>query len=259
MPVRYLPVRTPRPSGDHGSTPRPSASAAGSTSCSMPRLSREYSTWVRQRRRPAGHGPLPGRRLRGLPARVVGDADVRRPAGRHRVVERAERLLERALVDPDVHLPQVDVVDAQPLERGVEGADQVPPGRVGDPRRRVRREIPALVASTTSSRRPRRRSACRSAPRSAPSPYPAAVSTRVPPASANAISWSRASCSSVSRPQVIVPSPSRDTLRPVAADVPLLHGGKASHRSGNVAVRPRRARPRELAFHLVGWAGPVPV
>ena len=46
VPDRYLPVRTPRPSGDHGNTPSPSAAAAGSTSCSTVRLSREYSTWV---------------------------------------------------------------------------------------------------------------------------------------------------------------------------------------------------------------------
>ena len=43
-----------------------------------------------------------------------------------------------------------------------------------------------------------------------------AVSRRVPPASQNATSWSRASCSSVSRPQVMVPRPSRDTVRPVS-------------------------------------------
>ena len=46
-------------------------------------------------------------------------------------------------------------------------------------------------------------------------PYTSAVSTRVPPASQNAFSWSAASCSSVSRPQVSVPSPIRDTRRPV--------------------------------------------
>ena len=45
-PVRYLPVRTPRPSGDQGSTPRPSAAAQGSTSRSIPRCSREYSICV---------------------------------------------------------------------------------------------------------------------------------------------------------------------------------------------------------------------
>ena len=46
VPERYLPVSTPAPSGDHGSTPSPSASAAGSTSRSMPRWSSEYSIWV---------------------------------------------------------------------------------------------------------------------------------------------------------------------------------------------------------------------
>ena len=45
-PWRYLPVSTPRPSGDQGSRPSPSAAQAGSTSRSMPRSSSEYSTWA---------------------------------------------------------------------------------------------------------------------------------------------------------------------------------------------------------------------
>ena len=43
----------------------------------------------------------------------------------------------------------------------------------------------------------------------------AGVSTREPPASRNPSSWSWASCSSVSRPHVIVPRPSRDTCKPL--------------------------------------------
>src|SRR3954452_8266747 len=38
----------------------------------------------------------------------------------------------------------------------------------------------------------------------------------VPPASTNALSWLEASCSSVSRPHVMVPSASRETNSPVA-------------------------------------------
>ena len=78
-----------------------------------------------------------------------------------------------------------------------------------------RREMPALVASTTSSRATTSPSSEPTSSSDAPSPYPAAVSTSVPPASTNATSWSRASCSSVSRPQVSVPSPRRETLSPV--------------------------------------------
>ena len=89
VPVRYLPVSTPRPSGDQGRTPSPSAAAAGHDLGSTPRLSREYSTWVEASGARPGHGPLPGGGLGGLPAGVVRDADVRRPAGRDRVVERA--------------------------------------------------------------------------------------------------------------------------------------------------------------------------
>ena len=78
-----------------------------------------------------------------------------------------------------------------------------------------RREMPALVAITTSSRATTSPTRVAISSSDAPSPYPAAVSRRVPPASANAISWSRASCSSVSRPHISVPSPSRETWRPV--------------------------------------------
>ena len=46
IPLRYLPVSTPCPNGDHGRMPSPSAAAAGTTSASMRRLTREYSTWV---------------------------------------------------------------------------------------------------------------------------------------------------------------------------------------------------------------------
>src|SRR6185436_2827749 len=46
VPLRYLPVRMPRPSGDQGRMPMPQAAAAGTTSASGERLSREYSTWL---------------------------------------------------------------------------------------------------------------------------------------------------------------------------------------------------------------------
>ena len=43
MPLRYFPVSTPRPSGDQGSRPKPSDVAAGATSCSGVRHTKEYS------------------------------------------------------------------------------------------------------------------------------------------------------------------------------------------------------------------------
>ena len=76
--------------------------------------------------------------------------------------------------------------------------------------------MPALVASTISSRATTSPISRPTSSSEAPSPYPAAVSSSVPPASAKEISWSRASCSSVSRPHVMVPRPSRETVRPVA-------------------------------------------
>jgi hypothetical protein len=38
----YFPLSQPPPRGDHGSSPRPASSAAGTISCSMPRTSRLY-------------------------------------------------------------------------------------------------------------------------------------------------------------------------------------------------------------------------
>ena len=49
----------------------------------------------------------------------------------------------------------------------------------------------------------------------APSPYPSAVSTSVPPASTNAVSWAVAVSRSVASPHVIVPSPMRETSSPL--------------------------------------------
>src|SRR5918993_434702 len=80
-------------------------------------------------RRPAGPRALPGRRLRGLPAGEVADADVARPPGADRLVARGEGLLERRRLVPGVQLPEVDVVEAQALEGGVERRQQVPTPR----------------------------------------------------------------------------------------------------------------------------------
>ncbi len=120
MPLRYLPVRTPRPSGDHGRMPRPSAAAAGHDVELDVAVEQGVLHLRRRERRTPGDGALPGGGLGGLPAGVVRDPDVRRPAGRDRQVQRGEGLLERYAVDPGVHLPEVDVVDAEPPERPVE-------------------------------------------------------------------------------------------------------------------------------------------
>jgi hypothetical protein len=75
-------------------------------------------------RRSTGHGRLPGRRLRGLPAGVVRDADVPGATGGHREVQCGERLLDRGVPRPGVDLPEVDVVCPQPLERAVQLVQQ---------------------------------------------------------------------------------------------------------------------------------------
>jgi hypothetical protein len=64
--------------------------------------------------------------LRDLVAEVVGEpvgADLARGDG---VVEEAQGLLDRRQGVPRVHLVQVDVVDAEPVQRGVERQAEVP-------------------------------------------------------------------------------------------------------------------------------------
>ena len=79
-------------------------------------------------RRAARPGALPGRGLRGLPAGEVADPDVPGPAGGDGEVAGGQRLLERRRLVPGVQLPEVDVVQPEPLQGGVEGGQQVPAG-----------------------------------------------------------------------------------------------------------------------------------
>ena len=123
--MRYFPVSTPRPSGEYGRMPSPSSMRGGHHLVLDAAVEQRVLHLRRDQGRPAGHGALPGRALRGAPAGPVRDADVRRPPGAHRGVERRERLLDRGRVGPDVHLPEVDVVDAEPAQGEVEAAEQV--------------------------------------------------------------------------------------------------------------------------------------
>ena len=113
----------------------------------------------------------------GLPAGVVRHADVARPAADATASSSAERVSSSGVrVAPRVHLPQVDVVGAEPAQRGVERREQVPPRGVdhplagapgdaglggdhdlvaGDQRRRAARRSPPRT------RRRRRRRRCR--------------------------------------------------------------------------------------------------
>ena len=115
----YLPDSTPPPSGLHAATVIPNASAIGSSSRSMSRLSRLYGTW-----RPT-NGVQPRHSASVLARETtqagrVGDADVEHLAGAHRVVERPHRLLDRGVPVPEVHPVEVDVVGAQPAQAGLQ-------------------------------------------------------------------------------------------------------------------------------------------
>jgi hypothetical protein len=67
------------------------------------------------------------RRLGDLPPQVVGEAVVGDLAGGHGVVEEAQGLLDGGDGVPGVHLVEVDVLDAQAPQRGVQGSPEVPP------------------------------------------------------------------------------------------------------------------------------------
>ena len=99
----------------------PQASAAGITSASAERLSREYSTWlVASSARPGTARCQVAPWADCQPVQLLTPTYDARPLVTA-IVERAERLLDRSVVGPDVHLPQVEVVDAEPLQRRVEG------------------------------------------------------------------------------------------------------------------------------------------
>ena len=153
VPVRYLPVSTPRPSGDQASTPRPSALGGRQHLVLDAAVEQGVLDLGRRQRRPAGHRPLPGRGLRGLPAGVVRDADVRRPAGRDRVVQRRERLLQRRRRRPrcaPARGRRGRRRAGAATRRGCSAGSRARRSSPRLPRRRGR--SPALVAITTSSR-----------------------------------------------------------------------------------------------------------
>ena len=83
-------------------------------------------------------GPLPGGRLGGLPAGEVADPDVAGAPRGDGGVGRRQGLLERGGLVPGVQLPQVHVVDAEPLERGVERGQEVAPRRAAPHRAGMR-------------------------------------------------------------------------------------------------------------------------
>ena len=131
-PWRYLPVSTPRPSGDQGSSPRPSALAAPATSSSASRFSSEYSTSLAT----SGHPRLLEHQrggVRRLPARVVRHPDVARPPRRHRPLQRRERLLDRRRRRSTCGPARGRRGRAEARQRRVELAQQRPPGGVDHP------------------------------------------------------------------------------------------------------------------------------
>ena len=253
--MRYLPVSTPRPSGDQGSTPRPSAAARRQHLALDAALQQGVLHLRRDQRGASRPGLLEGRRLRGLPAasssRCRRSAPARsRPRGR-----RAASVSSSGdVVAPGVHLPQVDVVGAEPLQRAVQRVEQRAPRRC---RRRVRR-YDGRCPPWWRARRPRGRR-----PRRAAAPITslglavavaAAVSSSVPPASTNALSWSaRLVLVGVASPGHRAEAEPGD-LQARPAEHPLLHGAETGY-PGQVAPAesPLASRAMRLGVNLGYW------
>ena len=240
-------MSTPRPSGDQAAARAPGGRGAGATSPSTSRFTSEYSTSVGdQRHPPAG---MQRRGPRRLPPRVVGDPDVAGPPRRHRALQRRQGLLQRRLVAPGVDQPQVDVIDVPSRgQRRVELGRAAPGARCRPPARRCAARCRPWCRPPPPSRGTR-------SPSSAPSSLlggavavrRAPVSTRCRRRQERPRAGRAASCTSVSRPQVIVPRPSRETaqagpsrLRLLdACDVPAPARSRARRRRAAGAARLR--------------------
>ena len=115
--ARVLAATARRPcSGDHGVTPRPSSSAIGMSSPSTVRSSSEYSICS------ATSGAQPRKlrdrlRLRDLPRRRVGEADVADLARRARDRRARASSPRSACAVPGVHPVEIDVVGLQAAQR----------------------------------------------------------------------------------------------------------------------------------------------
>ena len=152
VPVRYLPVSTPRPSGDQGSTPRPSARGRRQDLVLDPAVQQGVLDLGRGQRRPA-RAP---RAARSPPGRSASRRSWRRrrtPPGRSRRRSRARESVSSSGVSSaqtctcqrSTWSTPSRFSDASSWRAGGRG-------RCWAPRPPRRREMPALVARTTSSR-----------------------------------------------------------------------------------------------------------
>ncbi len=129
------------------------------------------------------------------------------------------------------------MVGAEPGQRGVELATSGPGARCRRPARRGRRD-PGLGADHDVLAGDASRSEAAEHLLGRPAAVPWAVSSRVPPASRKAASWSRGLVLVGSRPHVIVPRPSRETAQAGPAET------RCCTCHATLAGRRRRTGPR---------------
>ena len=238
--------RRPRQHADARGRPRPAAprarcrAAAASTPSASTPAAPGPARRCCQRHRPPG-----------LPAGEVRDAGVAGAAGGDGVVD-APTASPRARCRRSRRAPATGRrgrCRAGPASRRASRA--APGGRCRRPARRYAGRCPPWWrARPPRGRRPRPAGRRSPAPtRRRRSPRRCRAACRRP--RGTPCSWSAASCSSVSRPQVIVPSASRLTLRPDRPEPALLHG-RRTYRRHPPARWPRRTPVARVATHATG-------
>ena len=151
MELRYFAVSTPRPSGEDGQQADTQVQRGRQHLALHAALEQGVlQLCARQPGPGAGRRELPRRRLGELPAAEVGDTGIAGPAAADRQVEGLEGLVQRGAGVEGVDVPDVDVVRAEPGQRGVQRGEQMaaravePAVRVGHAARLRRdHQIPA--------------------------------------------------------------------------------------------------------------------
>ena len=115
-PGTYLPDSTPCASGDQTICEIPFAAQRGMTASSGLRQSSEYCGWLDTKRSAAGDRE----RAFDLLRRPFAEADVARLALAHHVAQRLHGLLDRRAAVVAMALIEIDMVDAQALQRAVD-------------------------------------------------------------------------------------------------------------------------------------------
>ena len=146
-----------------------------------------------------------------LPTGDVGPTDLVDLAGPNLGAQRVERVLDGRLLIPAMDEVQIDRLHSQTIETG---RRWTAPATAARRARRARRRSEAALRRDHYVLGPAGGEPSSTMRSDSPPPYTSAVSTNVPPRSMNRSSCALESSASLSTPNVIVPSPSRETAGP---------------------------------------------